>query len=597
MSKAGIAGLKLILSTGEYADVHFLVGDGDAKELVPAHKHILKFASDVFEAMFRFEANKEHGKNVSANCSVVEIPDIEAAAFKVMLSFIYTEDLNELNGDNAMAVLYAAKKYIIPPLVNASLQIPISELRNVFLAYAQARLFGLEDFANDCLSYIDKNAEILIKSVGFLQINQKLLCEILERDELQMNDEISVWQAFSYYIFIFFTALRWADEKCCENGIECSAENRRQMLGPALFTIRFPLFSHKEFTVQIVPSGILTVDEVVSIEQYHTNSNFCGTSDGLLYPLQFPSHERIKAFGTLLMDIEKVSEFAREAVGSSWFSEKVYINGLSWRIWAQIKTKNGSTNTEKYLGIYLLFDTPEEDLFWRCNVHSATIRIISPKNGVDNSIGTFCDHVFDNKSTSLGFANFISFAELMDPSRCFYDSEEDKVTLCIDLTVKKEKIHKFVLNQSKSNGTLFMEIEKVSEFAREVIGSERKSETVHIKGFPWQILAQIEKKDHSTNNNEKCLDIFLLCDAPKKENWSCQCSAIIRIVSQKNDVLDYKAHFNDQLFNNEMNVWGISRFFSFAQLMDTSKGFYNQNEDKVTLAIDFIIKEAKMDKA
>ncbi|KAL3096542.1 hypothetical protein niasHS_004323 [Heterodera schachtii] len=468
-----------------------------------------------------------------------------------MLSFIYTEDLNELNGDNAMAVLYAAKKYIIPPLVNASLQIPISELRNVFLAYAQARLFGLEDFANDCLSYIDKNAEILIKSDGFLQINQKLL-----------------------------------------------SENRRQMLGPALFTIRFPLFSHKEFTVQIVPSGILTVDEVVSIEQYHTNSNFCGISDGLLYPQQFPSHGRVWSFGTIELDIEKVSEFAREAVGSSRFSEKVYINGLSWRIWAQIKTKNGSTDNEKYLGIYLLFDTPEEDLFWRCNVHSATIRIISPKNGVDNSIGTFCDHVFDNKSTSLGFANFISFAELMDPSRCFYDREEDKVTLSIDLTVKKEKIHKFVLNQSKSNGTLFMEIEKVSEFAREVIGSERKSETVHIKGFPWQILAQIEKKDHSTNNNEKCLDIFLLCDAPKKENWSCQCSAIIRIVSQKNDVLlDYRAHFNDQLFNNEMNVWGISRFFSFAQLMDTSKGFYNQNEDKVKLAIDFIIKEAKTDKA
>jgi hypothetical protein len=38
---------------------------------------------------------------------VVEIPDVEAEAFKVMLSFIYIDDLSGLNGDNAMAVLYA----------------------------------------------------------------------------------------------------------------------------------------------------------------------------------------------------------------------------------------------------------------------------------------------------------------------------------------------------------------------------------------------------------------------------------------------------------------------------------------------------------
>ncbi|KAL3085765.1 hypothetical protein niasHS_009514 [Heterodera schachtii] len=60
----------------------------------------------------------------SANCPVVEVPDVEATAFKVMLSCIYADDLNELNGDNAMAMFYAAKKYNVPGLVNASLQIP-----------------------------------------------------------------------------------------------------------------------------------------------------------------------------------------------------------------------------------------------------------------------------------------------------------------------------------------------------------------------------------------------------------------------------------------------------------------------------------------
>ncbi|KAL3106923.1 hypothetical protein niasHT_012751 [Heterodera trifolii] len=91
--------MKEVLDSGEFADVQFL--------LLPAHKLILKNASDVFAAMFRFDAKKEKAENVYANFPVVEIPDVEAAAFKVMLSFIYTEELSELNGDNAMAALYA----------------------------------------------------------------------------------------------------------------------------------------------------------------------------------------------------------------------------------------------------------------------------------------------------------------------------------------------------------------------------------------------------------------------------------------------------------------------------------------------------------
>ncbi|KAL3090457.1 hypothetical protein niasHT_028414 [Heterodera trifolii] len=575
MSKAGIAFLKLMLSTGEYADVHFLVGDGDGKKLLSAHKPILKLASDVFEAMFRFDANKEQTENGYANCPVVEVPDVEAAAFKVMLSFIYTEDLSELNGDNTMAVLYAAKKYNIHGLVHPSLQIPISKLRNVFFAYAQARLFDLEDFANRYLRYIDKNADILLKSDAFLQIDQKLLCEIFERDELQIQEEISIWDA------------------CRENGIECSAENRRKMLGPALFKIRFPLFSQKEFSDKIVPSGILTTIEVIGVEHYHINPNFCGISDGLLYPVQFPSHQRIWTFGKLLMDIEKVSESVEEMAWSNRYSKTLYINGLPWRIWAQIKTKMGSTDNKKYLGFYLLCDAPIEDSIWRCRVHSATFRIVSQKKGAHNSTGTFTDRVFNNKKNWLGLPNFISFAELMDPSNGFYNREEDRVTLAIDVIgVKDEKMQKFVSEPNKSEWTFCLEIEKMSEFMRELNGSERKSETVtYIKGLPRKVLAQIRKTEGTYN--EKCLGIFLSCAASKEENWSCECSAIIRIVSQKSDVADFRKEFDAHVINNEFNDWGFPNFITFAKLMDLEEALFNKSEDKVTFAIDVKVKEAK----
>ncbi|KAL3077454.1 hypothetical protein niasHT_033992 [Heterodera trifolii] len=100
-----------------------------------AHKIILVSASEVFEAMFRFD---------SQNGKVENVPDVEAAAFKVMLSFIYADDLSELSGDNAMAVLCAADKYGIEGLVSHCVQIPIQNLPNVFLAHAKARLFSLE---------------------------------------------------------------------------------------------------------------------------------------------------------------------------------------------------------------------------------------------------------------------------------------------------------------------------------------------------------------------------------------------------------------------------------------------------------------------
>ncbi|KAL3113567.1 hypothetical protein niasHT_017123 [Heterodera trifolii] len=566
MLKSATDWMKLLLSTGEYADVHFLVEDGDEKELVLAHKLILKNASDVFEAMFRFDLQNAKADSASDNCpAVVEVPDVEAEAFKVMLSFIYAGDLSGLNGHNAMAVLYAAKKYNIPGLADQCLQIPISKLRNVFLAYAQARLFDLEDYSNDCLAYIDKNADSLIKSEEFLQIDQKMLSEILERDELQIREEISIWKA-----------------------------NRRAVLGPALFKIRFPLFSKKEF-LKIVPSKVLTAEEKFGVYQCHWQPNFRGNYSHLFCPSKFPSHWRNWTFGTISMDIEKLSEFVREPTKSCRYSDDtVYIKGLSWKIMAEINLMMGGTENEKYLCIFLKCNGPrEENENWSCKC-SATFRIVSKMNGVENSVGKFNDLIFNNKQQGRGFY-FIACAELMEPSKGFYDQNGDKITVTIDVAVGEPKADTSISDSSKSKGTLSMDIEKVSEFKREIIWSQRISESgTYINGLPWKIWAQINPMNEITDN-EKCLGIFLYCAAPKEDiKWSCKCSAIVRIVSKKSGVADIKEEFGEEItLNSESVSRGFSDFISFAELMDPEKGFYDQSEDKVTLAIDVTVKEAK----
>ncbi|KAL3109589.1 hypothetical protein niasHT_016933 [Heterodera trifolii] len=292
-------------------------------------------------------------------------------------------------------------------------------------------------------------------------------------------------------IFIVFSALRWADEKCRENGIDYSAENRRQMLGPALFKIRFPLFSHNEFTVQIVSSGILIVEEVAGIKQYHSQSKLCGISEGLLYgPLQFPSHWRHLTFGTIVMDIEKVSEFAREK-------------------------------------------------------------------------------------------------ELMYTGNGFYNREGDKVTLTVDFILKNAEMGQFSAPKT-SDKTIFMEIEKVFEFFCEIIGSERKSETVHIKGLPWKIIAKINADNEDI---EKTLGFYLFCAVPKETpNWSRKCSATFRIVSGNS-----RRWFEGRMVSNETPIHGFDNFVRFSYLQSDIGG-YDMEEDKVTLAIDIYVDDEKRER-
>ncbi|KAL3090681.1 hypothetical protein niasHS_004473 [Heterodera schachtii] len=427
----------------------------------------------------------------------IDIPDIEIGAFKTMLTFIYSKHFNGLDANNWLDVLKAADKYNITGLVKECVNFPIEKLPNVFVAFEQALLLNMED-------------KFSTENIG------KIL-----RDELR-SSEIELWNA----------ALHWSDEQCRQKGIECSAENRREILGPALFKIRFPLIPKEEFTKSVVLTGVLTTEEVISIYQHYSHPNLSGVPG--LFPLKFPTQQRYKYEGTIEMEIGKVSKFAVKLMDSYRFSDAMEIGGFSWKIKAIMNRKNKSN--EKWLGFYLSYNGPTK--------------------------------------------------ELLDPSKGFYNKKEDNVKLAIDVIVEEPKTEKIISDPNKSNGTISMEIENLSEFAREITESERKSETVYIKGMPWKILAQIEKKNESTD--EKWLGFFLLSDDSERDgNWSRKCSATLRIVSQKSGVEDFKEEFNEKVFNKKAMTWGWSNFISFAELMKPNKGLYNKDEDKVQLAIDF----------
>ncbi|KAL3120221.1 hypothetical protein niasHT_008971 [Heterodera trifolii] len=133
------------------------------------------------------------------------------------------------------------------------------------------------------------------------------------------------------------------------------------------------------------------------------------------------------ANGPLVLDIVQLSEYAGENVGSKRHSETVYRKGLPWNIMAKFNTKKDST--EKWLDFYLQCAAPKEvSSVWQ------RFKLSLKMNGTKDWTGKFSDVVFTNKLDAWGFYTFISFAELMIPSKGLYDEYGDKVTLAIDFT-------------------------------------------------------------------------------------------------------------------------------------------------------------------
>uniref|UniRef100_A0A183C556 B30.2/SPRY domain-containing protein n=1 Tax=Globodera pallida TaxID=36090 RepID=A0A183C556_GLOPA len=156
----------------------------------------------------------------------------------------------------------------------------------------------------------------------FLQIDQQLLCEILDRDELWISEEIAIWNA----------ALRWADEKCRQNGKEPSAKNRRKMLGTALFKIRFPLIPQKDFTENIVPSGVLEEDEQAGVYQYHSHPI---ADQPELSQLQFPTNGRALTGLTLQNRWDSASAAWHEKLALSE-PARLIVQHNGWRGWRSV---------------------------------------------------------------------------------------------------------------------------------------------------------------------------------------------------------------------------------------------------------------------
>uniref|UniRef100_A0A1A8RSY4 BTB (POZ) domain containing 3b n=1 Tax=Nothobranchius rachovii TaxID=451742 RepID=A0A1A8RSY4_9TELE len=234
------------------ADVHFVVGQPGRTQQLPGHRYVLAVGSSVFHAMFYGE--------LAENKDEILIPDVEPAAFLAMLKYIYCDEI-DLTADTVLATLYAAKKYIVPHLARACVNFLETSLsaKNACVLLSQSCLFEEPELTQRCWEVIDAQAELALRSEGFCDIDAQTLESILQRETLNAKE-----------IVVFEAALSWAEAECQRQELTTSTDNKRKVLGKAMFLIRIPTMALDDFANGAAQSGVLTLNETNDIFLWYT---------------------------------------------------------------------------------------------------------------------------------------------------------------------------------------------------------------------------------------------------------------------------------------------------------------------------------------
>ena len=225
------------------SDIAFSCEGSDKKFF--AHKYVLATSSAVFYAMF-------YGELAEKN-PVVHLSDTDEESLEEFLRFLYTDECN-FTTDNALFMLYLAKKYIVPSLAEKCLEFFEANFagENVFILMQQAIQFDEKKLEEICWHFIDLETSEVVVCDGFTDISQATLVELLKREPLNVEE-----------VDLFKAVLKWSEAECSRKGIEANAKNKRAAMGNAIYQIRFASMTLQDFGQNASQSGIFTPDEML----------------------------------------------------------------------------------------------------------------------------------------------------------------------------------------------------------------------------------------------------------------------------------------------------------------------------------------------
>jgi hypothetical protein len=108
---------------------------------------------------------------------------------------------------------------------------------------------------------------------------------------------------------------------------------------------------------------------------------------------------------------------------------------------------------------------------------------------------------------------------------------------------------------------------------------------VGIRGVPWRIMVMPRQHVVQKKGTQKCLGFFLqCCPTAYSDQWSCQASAELRLISQKTDVPNFTRKTSHSYTAKE-NDWGYSCFMTWADILDETQGYIKDNTVKVEVVV------------
>lgn len=170
----------------EHADIEFIVENTK----LPAHKTILAARSSYFRALF-------YGGLAESTQSEIKL-SVPLEAFKALLGFIYNGriSLANLKEECLLDTLGLANQYGFESLelsISTYLTYNLS-LENCCAILDAAGLYSLEWLRSVCMTFMDRNAESLLKHDTFKTLSQDSLCGLLERDSF-FAPEVEIFNA------------------------------------------------------------------------------------------------------------------------------------------------------------------------------------------------------------------------------------------------------------------------------------------------------------------------------------------------------------------------------------------------------------------
>lgn len=274
----------------ETADVHFIFGTGDSRMKIPAHKMLLAKGSDVFHKMFYGDFKKPNE---------IEVVDVSADAFKCFLQYFYLNaidlSMNHIEELMYLADFYMTKKFydICVPFLRDN-----SKTRDICLIDDLAIKYELPNLKAFCELKIREDLPGIFASDAFHSCSYDVLKHILSI-KVQNCDHKSVFDA----------CMAWSMQKCLDDGLDVSIENRRMMLDDVIQLIPLGRMSSTQIYQCIAEStGFFNQKELEDIILL-TNSPF--------------RHANLLQFKTFL----SWKEFTREPISDEclYIMEKEYM--------------------------------------------------------------------------------------------------------------------------------------------------------------------------------------------------------------------------------------------------------------------------------